>query len=260
MTIHVPSGHLEILSRLQRTVGVHMWTLDLDHGVFQFEIGQNTDSGTCRSLPLEILRSLLAPEEMQIVAAHWREAALSGIAGPALLPFVKADGARSQVESACCLLRDGQTNSLLGVFRRPSVIVSNQQEIGMHKERLLVEYVEAFIDNSPSAIVVASPGGSIISINQECLRFLGKSHRSEVLRKSLHEILRAIDIGLGDIVAQVMGSTKPMRGRYDVQLGHGKRHTLYWRFFALSGSFSTSPPKVFAFDVNSGGPRAGSPQ
>lgn len=257
MTIHVPPGHLEILSRLHRTVGVHMWTVDLDRGLFRFEVGQSTGSGASRSLSLDMLRSMLAPEEMQIVTAHWREAAQNGIAGPALLPFVKADGARSQVESACCLLRDGETNSLLGVFRRPSVIVSNQQEIGLHKERMLVEYVEAFIENSPSAIVVANPSGLIISINQECLRFLGKSHRGEVLRKSLQEILRAIDIGLGDIVAQVMGSTRPMRGRYDAQLGHGKRHTLYWRFFALSGQFSTSPPKVFAFDVNSGGPRAG---
>jgi PAS domain S-box-containing protein len=255
MNIATAPSRLELVSQLQRLVGVHTWTLDLRNMVMRIEVGRDFNDFTTRELPMSGLNSILSPDEMRLVASHWQEAAHNGFAGPTLLPFVRADMTKSQVESACCRMHSGGENYLIGIFRRPSVTNGGKNDSLMRKERLLIEYIEAFIENSPSAIVVADPTGNIVSINQECLRFLGKTERKEVIRQPLVNVMRTADVGLGDIVAQVLPSSKPMRGRYEAVLSRTKRHTLYWRVFPLSLSDATVPPKVFAFDLNSGGPQ-----
>ena len=255
MNIAAAPGRLELISQLQRLVGVHTWTLDFRNMMMRIEVGRDFNDFTTHDVPVNGLNAILSPDEMRLVVSHWEEAAQNGFAGPALLPFVRADMTKSQVESACCRMRSGGEDYLIGIFRRPAVTLGGKSDSVTRKEHLLVEYIEAFIENSPSAIVVADPAGNIVSINQECLRFLGKTERKEVVRQSLVKVMRGADVGLGDIVAQVLSSSKPMRGRYEAVLSRTKRHTLYWRVFPLSLNDTMAPPKVFAFDLNSGGPQ-----
>lgn len=257
MTVAVFPQRLELLSCLQRLVGIHAWTLDIGAHTLQIEIGRDFHQSAVHAVRLEDLRAILGAEDMQSVVTHWEDVARDGFAGPVLIPFVKADGTRTQVESAGCLHRSAAGSALLGVFRRPASIASNKNDALVRKERLLVEYVEAFIENSPSAICVVEPDGRVVSINHEFLRFLGKGQKSEALRQPLIAMLRAVDAGIGDTVREVIGSPRALRGRYEMQLQHNKRQTLYWRVFPLSISDSAPPQKVFAFDINAAGPRSG---
>ncbi len=247
-----PDG-LKLISQLQRLVGIHIWTLDLGKMVMRVELGHDFRDAKVHEMPVRGLNTLLSAEELRLVAAHWEEAAQKGVAGPALLPFVRADLTKSQVESVCCRMHSGDGDYLIGLFRRPTVAKAASVDAAARKELVLVEYIEAFIDNSPSAIVVADPAGNIISINQECLRFLGKTDRKEAIRQPLVKMMRAVDVGLGDIVAQVFPSAKAMRGRYEATVSRAKQQTLHWRFFPLTLKGNASPPRVFAFDVNAGG-------
>lgn len=256
MTAAVFPQRLELLSCLQRLVGVHAWTLDIEAHTLKIEFGREFQHSAEHTVRIEKLRNILGAEDMQTVATHWETAVRNGYAGPVLIPFIKADGTRAQVESACCLQRTGAGNFLLGVFRRPASIASNKNDTLVRKERLLVEYVEAFIENSPSAICVVDPDGRIVSINQEFLQFLGKNRKEEAVRQPLVGLLRAADVGIGDTVREVIGSPRPLRGRYEMQLQHNKRQALYWRVFPLSISDSVPPQKVFAFDINAAGPRS----
>lgn len=245
----VSSSRSELVGRLQRMVGVNSWLLNLQSNIMRLEYGSEFDATQIHEISVEQLRASLDPAEIEQYVNHWSEAARVGFAGPVVLPFIKGDGTKAPVESACCLQVIGEERFLVGVFKRipaPQKLANNV--------RLLAGFLETFIEHSPSSIVVTDTSGSIVSLNREFLRFIGGVQKSDYLRKSVLDPLYAINTGLGTLMRRVLNSPQPERGSYEVIQG-GARQTLYWRSFPLSVDAMTAPPKVFAFDMHQQGPR-----
>ncbi|MFM8750994.1 hypothetical protein [Rhabdaerophilum sp.] len=240
----------ELVSRLQRLVGVNKWLLNLQTNIMRLEFGREFESTRIHEISVEQLAAALDPSEMEQYFQHWSEAARVGHAGPIILPFVKSDGTKSPVEIACCLQVIGEERFIVGIFKRlpaPQKLAQNA--------RVLSGFLETFIEHSPSSIVVTDTSGAIVSLNREFLRFIGGVQKSDYLRKSVLDPLYAINTGLGMLMRRVLHSPQPERGSYEVVQG-GMRQTLYWRSFPLSMDMMVAPPKVFAFDTHQQGPRA----
>ncbi len=240
----------DLVSSLQRLVGVNRWLLNLQTQIMRLEYGREFGSTRIHEISVEQLRALFEPVEMEQYLRHWSEAMQAGHAGPVVLPFVSGDGEKSAVECACCLQIIGEERFLVGVFKRlpaPQKMAQNA--------RVLSGFLETFIEHSPSSIVVTDTSGAIVSLNREFLRFIGGVQKRDYLRKSVLDPLYAINSGLGMLMRRVLHSPQPERGSYEV-VQSGMRQTLYWRAFPLSMDSMVAPPKVFAFDTHQQGPRA----
>lgn len=245
------NNRTEVQSKLQLLVKVHRWSLNLQNNLMRLEIGRSFEQTDIHEVSIERLKTLMAPEEIQAYLQHFEDALVNGHAGPVVLPFITRDGSRSLVESACCPYVHGNDRFLLGVFKR--LPEANKPT---RNARILAEFLESFIENSPSGIVVTDSSGHIVSVNKEFLRFVGKMQKSDVIRHSVLDTVYALNSGLGAVVRNALSTDKSTRGRYEMTHPNGMRQTLYWRAFPLSGTERIAPPKVFAFDLNESGPRA----
>lgn len=242
----------DIIAQLQRLVGVDKWLLNLQTNVLRVEFGRDFNETFVHDVTLDALARLLSADDMRKYRDHWHCAIRDGHAGPVLLPFVDADGTTSLVDCACALHLQGEDRYLIGVFRRSSAA----PEPSVRSVRQLAGFLEAFIENSPSSIVVTDPLGKVVSANRQFLRFFGKVQKSEVVNRPVLDTVYELNSGLGTIVRDALRMPDPSRGRYEFMHNNGMRQTLYWRAFPLSVDANLMPPKVFAFDLNEHGPRA----
>lgn len=244
------SSRGEIISNLQRVLGVHKWTLNLDTGLMRVEYGRDYGETHLHEVTIDALARMLGPEGFKLYRDHWDGAVRHGHSGPVNLPFANAAGEISIVESACAPYLHGQERYLVGVFKR----VNHKAELGRNA-RLLTEFLESFIAHSPSGIVVVDHHGRIVSANRAFIHFVGKAERAEVVQSVALDTVYAVSQGLGQVMRDALRSREPTRGRYEVTFQNGLRQTLYWRAFPLSMDASVAPPHVFAFDLNEGGAR-----
>jgi PAS domain S-box-containing protein len=251
MPIFEGGSRNDVLADLQRVLGVHKWTVNLDTGMMRVEYGRAFGKTHLHELSVAELASLLGPEDMRLYHAHWDMAARAGHHGPVNLPFANAAGEKSVVESACALYLSGGERFLIGVFKR-----INQRAELSRNARLLAEFLESFIAHSPSGIVVVDSQGKVVSANREFIRFVGKASRTEVVKASVLDMVYAVSTGLGHVMREALRSASPTRGRYEATFENGTRQTLYWRAFPLSMDATTIPPHVFAFDLNEQGARS----
>lgn len=251
MPIFETSSRQDVLSNLQRVLGVNKWTLNLANGLMRVEYGRGFGEVQLHEISVEQLARLLGPEDMRLYRDHWDEAVRNGHAGPVNLPFANGAGEKSIVESACALHVQGSERFLIGVFKR----LSQKAELSRNA-RLLAEFLESFIAHSPSGIVVVDHHGKIVSANREFIRFVGKVNRVEVVQASALDTVYAVSPGLGQVLRDALRTNEPTRGRYEVTYRSGLRQTLYWRAFPLSVDASAAPPHVFAFDLNENGARS----
>jgi len=240
-----------LLAQLQRTLGVHKWSLDLQTGQMRVEYGRDEPDANVHELNIDELRQLLNVDDMRLYREHWDRAVRTGHAGPTILAFAKAMGERAMVESVCSFHEVHGQRYLIGYFKR----MTQRAELSRNA-RLLTEFLESFIANSPSGIVVVDSKGKIVSANREFLRFVGKSSRAEVLQRSAQEMMSGVSPGLGQVMLDALRAPEPVKGRCEVVYSGGARQTLYWRAFPLSGDSATTPPHVFAFDLNEHGARS----
>jgi PAS domain S-box-containing protein len=239
-----------ILSGLQRGLGVHIWSLNLQSGLLRIEYGRSFTTSETIELSVDALSQMLGPEDMRLHRDHWDAALKHGQHGPVNLPFANGAGEISLVESACALYVNGSERILLGVIKR----INQRAELGSNA-RLLTEFLESFIAQSPSGIVVVDHAGHIVTANREFIRFVGKTSRAEVVQASALDTVYAVSPGLGHIMRDALRSPTPTRGRYEVTFKNGTRQTLYWRAFPLSMDAKVAP-HVFAFDMNEQGARS----
>lgn len=240
----------ELLSQLERLLGVNRWQLNLSTNVMRVEFADNFDAVHVHEVHVNALKSVLDAHEIEQHLAHWEEAAREGHSGPVGLNFMHADGSKGPIESACGLYVVNEERLLIGVFR----FMPNPQKLSHHAKHLS-GFLDTFIENSPSCTVVMDSAGAVISLNREFMRFLGGADRNAYLRKSLLDPLYEINTGLGTLVRKVLHSQEAERGSFEMHRGE-LRQTLYWRSFPLSVDKSIAPPKVFAFDMHQHGPRA----
>lgn len=245
-----PASRVETLVRLQRMVGVHKWTLNLQSKLIRIEYGRDFNDTSMFEVTSAQLREMLSKEDMFLCNQHWDEAVRQGYSGPVNMPFIKANGERTLVESVCALHEAGSENSLVGVFKR----ISETAQFGRNA-RLLTKFLESFIEHSPSSIVVVDQTGRVVSANREFIRFVGRGSRSEIVQRPVLDIIYEISQGLGVLMRDALRNPQPTRGRYELSNPNGTRETLYWRAFPLSLDEGFTPPKVFAFDQNEGGAR-----
>lgn len=241
----------DILSNLQRVLGVHKWTLNLDTGLMRVEYGRDYGETHVHEVQVDALARMLGAEGFKLYRDHWDSALRQGHSGPVNLPFANAAGDISIVESACARYLHGQDHYLIGVFKR----VNHRAELGRNA-KLLTEFLESFIANSPSGIVVVDQHGRIVSANRAFIHFVGKAERAEVLQCSALDTVYPVSPGLGQVMREAIRSREPTRGRYEVTFQNGLRQSLYWRAFPLSMDASVAPPHVFAFDLHEGGARS----
>lgn len=239
-----------LLSQLQRTLGVHKWSLNLQTGRMRMEYGRDTEGAQIHELNIDELRQLLNADDMRLHREHWDAAVRHGHAGPTSLAFVKGMGHRAMAESVCALFEAEGQRYLIGYFKRQT-----QKAELSRNARMLTEFLESFIANSPSGIVVVDASGHIVSANRAFLRFVGKATRTEALQQSALDMMSGISPGLGQVMRDALKAPNPVKGRCEVAYSNGLRQTLYWRAFPLSMDTTTTPPRVFAFDLNEQGAR-----
>ena len=224
-------GRSDLMLQLPRMVGVHRWSLNLQTETMRLEYGRDPQRVELFETTVTRLSALLGPGDMKNYLDHWQQAIEKGSAGPVIMPFLKADGTKSIVESACCLhVAPTGERMLVGVFKRLAT-----PDHPTRNQRVLANFLECFIENSPSGIVVADRQGNIVSVNREFMRFVGKLEKSELIQHPVLDAIYPINSGLGSVVRDALHAPKPSRGRYEFMYPNGLRQTLYWRVFPLSG-------------------------
>lgn len=236
--------------RLPRLFGLHRWSYNLDTTTLLLEMTCREGSVRPLSIELRELAVAIPVDAMTRLRDHVDEGRRNGVAGPTLVPFLLRDRKVVEVESACYFEQDTQGPMLKGMFRRPP-----PSPLQSHTSQQLAAFLEAFVAHSPSAVVVVDAAGTVISINEVCLRFFGKAHRRDVVRKPLLDLAYSFSIGMGALMREAIQSSKPSRGRFEVMFGSGARQSMYWRSFPLSLGEMGSAPRVFAFDLHEGGAR-----
>lgn len=238
------------IGAMERLFGINRWVLNLRTNMLRLEYGRRFDKMKLIEIDAGELNKLLTPAEMRSLVAHWEEAVQHGNAGPTLIPFAARDQIGAKVESTCIVEMIDSDRCLVGLFRRPPA-----EEKLSKNNRLLTEFLETFIEHSPTCIVVVDHNGSVISLNSSFLRFIGRDRKADLLRAGFHSIAEKFNHGFGLVVREALQTTKPTRGRTEIQISDTHRQTLYWRTFPLSLKDEIHLPRVFSFEVHEGGPR-----
>lgn len=241
---------LELMSKgmsesLMRMIGLNRWVLDLSQNVLHLEFGNKFARADSVAIPLSTLESLYTPNEMQIVAEHWRAAAENGHAGPAILPFVRQDGSKAQIESVASLERRETGKYLVGVYKRVDDILRLQK-----RARLLGEFLDSFVRHSPSAIMVFDANDRVISASDSLGRYLHLQSVRPLIGHTIDHFHKMFDPKLISIIKAAICLPEAGKGRYVLPSNTGLHHALHWRSFRLSLDRDEAPPRVFAFDVH----------
>jgi PAS domain-containing protein len=236
---------------LMRRIGLHKWSLDLTANVLHIESGVRSSAIERVSIPVAKLEKLYTPLEMAAVAAHWREAATKGYAGPAILPFVQRDGAKIQIESVASLEVRPDGTFLVGLYKTVEDLLKAQK-----RARLLKEFLDSFVQNSPSAIFVFDPVGRVLSANEALGKFLHLTSVRPLVGHTIDHLERMIDSKFMSIIKASLKMPQPSKGRHVLAFGPGLHQSVYWRCFPLAVDKEEHPPKVFCFDLHAAGPSA----
>lgn len=250
MTIIANAASRDRLSAMQRLFGINLWVLNLRSNQLRLEYGRRFDKMKLLELDAAVLNTLLTPLEMKNLVAHWEEAVQNGSSGPVLVPFAARGQVGAKVESICALEVVEGEPCLVGLFRRPP-----EEPKLVKNNRLLTEFLESFIENSPSCIVVVDHNGQIISLNSAFMRFIGRDRKADLVRSAVQSIAEKFSHSFGMVIREALQIAGSKRGRSEILISDIHRQTLYWRTFPLSLKDETHLPRVFAFELHEGGPQ-----
>lgn len=236
---------------MMRRIGLNKWWLNFDANVLHIE--HPTEDGRIKRLdiPVAKLEKLYTPDEMAAVAAHWREAATKGFSGPTILPFVQKDGSKAQIESVASFEVRTDGAYLVGLFKTVEDLLKLQK-----RARLLKEFLDSFVQNSPSAIIIFDQRGRVLSANEALGRFLHLTSVRPLVGHTIDHMERMIDAKFLSIIKASLQKPQASRGRHTLTFGPNMHHSVYWRCFPLAVDQEEQPPKVFCFDLHAAGPAA----
>jgi PAS domain-containing protein len=234
---------------LMRLIGLNKWALDLQDNILHIEYGRKFEKGENLAIPLTKLQRLYTPDEMAVVAAHWREAAAKGFSGPVILPFVRKDGSKAQIESVGSLEVHNGRKYLVGMYKTIEDLLKAQK-----RARLLKEFLDAFVQNSPSAIIVFDHRDRVLSANESLGKFLNLTSVRPLVGHTIDHMERMIEPKFMSIIKASLKLPTPSKGRHIMPVDTGLHQSVYWRCFPLSMEKEEAPPKVFCFDLHAAGP------
>jgi PAS domain-containing protein len=239
----------DISDSLMRLMGLNRWVLDLGGNVLHIEYGNKLAEPEHLDVPLTDLENLYTPDEMARVAEHWREAAAKGLSGPVVLPFVRRDGSKVQIESVASLRRRPSGQYLVGIYKTVEDYLKLQK-----KARLLGEFLDSFVKNSPSAVMVFDPSHRVISASEALGRFLHLDNVRPLIGHTVDHMEKMFEAKLLSIIKASLTLPTPSKGRHVTTVEQGLHQSIYWRCFPLGVDQDETPPKVFAFDLHAAGP------
>jgi PAS domain-containing protein len=234
---------------LAGTLGLRRWLFDLSEINMHLETTGQDDKTAVNSFNITALESQYEASELTAILGHIEAAARKGRAGPEVLTL-SPDGSRKfKVMSVSETVRHNGKAYILGVYR-----MQESDAALMRRLTLLSDYLDAFIQNSPSCILVINNGGKVLNANPALAAFLRQTNHRAMIGHSIAEISPMFDDKLVAIIKASLLAPIASKGRHIINHGTGLVQSIYWRCFPLSLKEDPSGTRVFAFDPSAAGP------
>ncbi len=243
--------HSPLVPHLLQLMGMRVWALDLDSRILSVQTQPNGGQSAVVHLAVDKLAGLLNTDDMSQWSAHWTDAARNGFSGPATLPFLGTAGDKVAIQSVCYRDHAEDRNLLVGYYRVQVDETKMQKRV-----RLLQEFLDSLLHNSPSCMMVFDTHKRLINGNEALRTFLGIPNLAPLIGQEIEHLDMVSTGHFVKLVRGAVASPKTCEGKYVYVHRNGQAHNLYWRCYSLSTHDETVRTRVFSFNHQVAGPKA----